>query len=122
MTILKRENQEQVEIVSNNNKTYELKEIKKSTEFRKHKKHNKFEESKELEEVNESKQSEYVKGSKEVEEPKEAITKESQWTEQVHTIKKSVLYRTSQNGFVEIKKLPDEFKCQKKLILKSTEP
>lgn len=78
MRILKPKNQEQAEIVSNNNKIYEFKEIKRSTEFQKHKKHNKFEESKELKEVNESKQSEDVKRSKEVEEPKEAITKESQ--------------------------------------------
>lgn len=40
----------------------------------------------------------------------------------IYTVEKSVLYGTSQNGFVDLKKLPNKFECRKKHIFKSTKP
>ena len=40
----------------------------------------------------------------------------------IFTEKKSALNETHQNGFVDLKKLPSELKCGKKLKFKYTEP
>ena len=39
-----------------------------------------------------------------------------------NTEKKSALNESYQNGFVDLKKLPNELKCQKNLTFKYTEP
>ena len=40
----------------------------------------------------------------------------------VHCKKNRFSMKPPQNGFVDFKKLPNELKCRKKLILKSTKP
>ena len=40
----------------------------------------------------------------------------------IYNGKKSALNETRQNGFVDLKKLPNELKCRKKVKFKYTEP